>query len=493
MATTRRKWSSRSYTSTPEENARRAAAPSQEIYVRALRSRAPGQPTDSRLEQSRHQQGAVHVAINVLGSQAASCLARVKRRKPDDDETPDQDNSEPVPYGHELSRLMRRPNGKETGGMLRRRMVQQLCLTGSALLWRLLDGTGTPAELWNIPSGTWQPLMRSPSYPEGAYRVTPYYAYGPFATVPGLMQPGGVVIPSEEIVRADFPHPLVTYDAYSPLTACALQLDALEMVDRSRMYGMRQGINPSATYDLPPEAGVPDPAEIDRLKEELNAKLGGPENTGRVVVTTGGGKLSPYSHSPADMMWESSWSQLVDFVLSVFGTTKTISFMSEASSYAALYAALKQFNLLSLVPLMQLLADAINVQLIWPHWGEEYFVEFEPRRIDDAEDKRQNLSLLTSVGGLTFNELRAALELEPTDEPWGAERAYTGQAQAKLQQEQQREQQAAQAQAGGVLAPGQPPGQPDEITGAMDSPGAVSEGSLPDRQIVKRWQGNGRH
>lgn len=491
MATQKRKWSGRSYANAPaEENARRAAVPQQEMLARAFRSRAPGQPTDSRLEQARHQTGAVHVAIRVLGDQAAACSVNVKRRAPGSGESDGDDDATPVPYDHPLARLMRRPNNKETGGMLRRRMVQQLQLTGSALVWRLLDGTGTPAEMWSIPSGTWQPLMRSPAWPEGAYRVTPYYAYGPFATTPGFMQPGGVIIPSEEIVRADFPHPLVSYDAYSPLTACALQLDALEAVDKSRWYAMKNGVNPSAVVELDPSMGgsVPPQDEIDRLKEEFHARYGGPENTGRVAVLTPGAKLNPYSHSPADMMFESQWSQLVDFVLSVFGVTKTLGFMGEASSYAALYASLKQFTVLSLKPLLQLLADAINVQLVWPFWGEEYFVEFEPAAIDDDDLKLKVMQSLSAIGAITVNEYRTSLGL--TAVPWGERPAVPGGQADDM------------AKAGimdldpandGQLQDEQPMPQTQapQARAAMPTPGRASEGSLPGR--MAGMNGNGRH
>lgn len=90
---------------------------------------------------------------------------------------------------------------------------------------------------------------RGREHEDGAYRILPYFSYGPFATFPGLNRPGGVVVPSGEVLRMDFPHPLVLYDAYSPLTAIAQQLEAAEAVGFSA-HGMRQGINPSCTVEL---------------------------------------------------------------------------------------------------------------------------------------------------------------------------------------------------------------------------------------------------
>lgn len=395
-----------------------------EGFKQILRSRAPGQWTDNRLEQSQHLLGAVFVAVKVLADQAASAEVSCYKLKPNAKHAKDKDAKESLPYTHELSNLMRQPNPKETGGMLRRKMVQQICLTGISTLWQLTNGFGRPAEHWSIPTGTWQAVPRSPLFPEGGYRVTPYYAYGPFGQLPGLQQAGTVIIPSREILRTELPHPLIQYDAYSPLTACALQLDSLEAIDKSRWHAMKQGVNPSAVVELDGAVAFPEQDELDRLKQEFATKYGGPEQAGRVAVLSPGATMKPWSHSPSDMGWEASWSQLVDFVLSVFGVTKSLAFMTTESSYASLYASLKQFNLFSLCPLLQLIADSINVQMVWPYFGPDHYVDIEPAAIDDKDQKEQELASDDSIGLYTINERRIMRGYPPVE--WGDVRALPG-------------------------------------------------------------------
>jgi len=416
------RWSGADYAAV--EAAREQTRPGRRAMAHALRSRAPGAPTDNRLEQSRHVNGVAHVAIKVLGDQAAACEAHAYKLKPGAKDGGDQDARDPLPYDHPLNKILRRPNGKETGGMLRRRAVQQICLTGTALTWCLSLTNGLPGELWTIPTGTAQPVPPSPVHPEGAYRVTPYMAYGPFATTPSLLGAGGCVIPSEEVLRVDLPHPLVQYDALSPLTACALQLDALESVDKSRWYGMKQSMRPSAAFEVNQDANFPDDAEMARMKAAISGEYSGEHNVGRAVVLSAGLKLVPWSGDHSGMGWETSWGQLADFVLSVFGTTKTLAFMSEASSYAALYAALQQFNLFSLCPLLNLLADAANVQMVWPRFGDDHFIEYVPRKINDEDMEERRLTLDTGIGLRTINEIRTKRGL-PTV-PWGDTRAFPG-------------------------------------------------------------------
>jgi phage portal protein BeeE len=393
-------------------------------YLSSLRSMAPGQWTDNRREQANHLTGAVYVAIKVLADQASACDVECYRLTPDAKEGKGTEEKQILPFHHPICSLIRRPNPKETGGMLRRRLVQQLCLTGTALMWRLDNGLGVPSELWNVPTGVTQPVPRGINYPEGAYRVQPYFSMGPFAMYPGLMSAGGCIIPGEEMLRVDFPHPLIQYDAYSPLTACNLQLDAIEAIDRSRWYAMQQGINPSAIIEMDPSVIFPDQSELDRLKEEFAAKYSGPHNSGRVAVLGPGASLKAWSQPPKDMGWESSWGQLTDFVLSVFGVTKSLAFMSEESSYAALYAALKQFNLFSLCPLLDLISDVINVQLVWRFWGEDYCVRLVPRKIDDDDLQERRLSTDIGIGLRTINEIRTLRGLEPVE--WGEVRAMPG-------------------------------------------------------------------
>ena len=397
-------------------------------YLGALRSPSPSQWTDNRLEQSQHLVGAVYVAVKVLADQAASAQVNVYRLKPEAKSAEDQDAREALPHTHELSQFIQHPNTKETGGMLRRKWVNQVCLTGSAISWRIDNGIGTPAELWNIETATAQPILPSAQFSDGGYRVTPYYG-GPWMQFPGLLNSAGVQIPSSEILSMGFPHPLIRTEWFSPLTASSLQLDALEAIDKSRWHGMKQSINPSGVVEVDPSVAFPDQEDLDRLKTQFGEKMGGVENSGRLAVMSPGLTLKPWSHAPAAMGWEQSWSQLVDFVLSVFGANKSLAMMTTEQSYASLYASLKQFNLFTMCPLLNIISDAINVQIVWPYFGQEYFVEFVPAAIDDEQIKQAEIAADDAVGLYTINERRAMRKKPPVE--WGEIRCQPGSVQEK--------------------------------------------------------------
>jgi hypothetical protein len=182
----------------------------------------------------------------------------------------------------------------------------------------------------------------------------------------------------------------------------------------------------------------------------------------------------------------------------VFGVTKTLAFMGEASSYAALYASLKQFAILSLMPLMGLLADTLNVQMIWPRFGEDYFVEFSPQKIDDEDLEERRLGQDDQLGLYTVNERRVMRGKKPVE--WGETRAFPGQAAAAAQAGLADTNPHNDAGVPGATPPGKDleaegheaqPAQVDPAqAAARPAPGRLSRGSLPGKAAAGL---NGRH
>lgn len=392
-----------------------------ERYLASLRSGAPMQWMSDHLKESTRLRGSVYVAIKVLGDQAGASQVKCYQWHPEARMAGDKAAKKPLPYDHNLSRLIRKPNGWETWNIIARRIVQQLCLTGTNLLWRVDDGYGKPSEMWSIPTGTYQPVAPSASYPLGAYRVMPWFP-GPLAMIPGAMSAGGVVVPTQHMIRTMHPHPLVQMEGQSPLAACELALDSIEAIDRARMSRMQRQVAPSAVAKTDPEVAFLQGDELTRAREELHQLMGGPDKAGRVAFLPPGIELEPWGQADIEIGWIESWSQLIDFVLSIFGITKSLAFMGEDGSFAQLYAALRQFNLFTLTPLLSLIADSINLQLTWPFFGDDVFVELEPGKITNEEERDRGLEILGKFSGMTVNEMRQSLGWEPVEEEWGKER-----------------------------------------------------------------------
>ncbi len=393
-------------------------------YLGGLNSPAPINWLSDHLKEDQQDFGAVFIALKVLMSQVASAKVKAYKWHPDAKVEGDQERKKYLPRTHPICRLLNRPNPRESGRTMRARAVQQRSLTGTWLGWRVDEGTlGTdaddrPSQIWTVPTGTYTAVPMSSQYPDGAYRIMPFYP-GPYAMVPGSWQAAGVIVPADQMLVSQHPHPLTYKEGLSPMAACAPELDTINKIGRARNSIMTRAPVPSGFVEIDTNASFPDQPELNRIVAQIYNFLGGPDRAGRPAVLGPGQKWVPNEMQGLELPWADTWDQLMSFVFAVLGTTRTMVGMDEASSYAALFAVLKQNRLVVLQPELDDLADCINQQLILPWFGEEYGCEFEPEAVGDEELLEKQLTTDLAGGYRRFNEYRALRKLPLVDGPEG--------------------------------------------------------------------------
>lgn len=389
--------------------------------LRAMRSLAPGGWSDNKFEQSNHFTGIAYVAIHRICEQMMQAEFQVLERDPRHPK-----GMREVGCDHPLVNLLEHPNNDETFGDLMYKWVQQMGLTGTALTWLVPNRMGTPCEMYPIPTALCIPQSTmTPEYPDGYYRVQPIYPYGPFSTYPSPQTAAGALIPGQWMLRFQYPHPILRYDGYSPLSALRLHFDEVEAIDRSRWYAQRRSVSPSAVLNFDGDNAEPLPEqEIARIHAEFENEQMGPENAGRLFIASPGAKLEQWGSSPKEMEYQQSWEQLVGFCHAGFGITKEAAGMLANSSYSTLFATLKQLHLLTLVPLCQRIASKLTRHLA-SYFGGNLLVRIRAPRIDDHDIRNAALNVLITARAITKNELREQLGgnlgIDPTREEWGTE------------------------------------------------------------------------
>lgn len=468
--------------------------------IQAMRSDAPGGWSDDRWEQSKHFNGIAYVCIHRKSEQLSQAEFQVFHKDPTH-----PDGKRPASSSHPLVRLLERPNRDDSFGDMMYRWNQQSDLTGKALTWMLPNELSVPFEMYSIPTAIAipQPVI-NPEYPHGFYRIQPVYPYGPFSSYPTPTSSAGAPIPAEWMMEFKYPHPLLRYDGYSPLTALRLHLDEVESIDRSRWYTMKRTIRPSAVLNLDEVEGMAPliDAEVRRIHAEWEASHMGDENAGNLIVGTPGGKIEPWGALPVDLDYSDGWSQLVDFAMAGFGITKPAAGMVEDSSYSTLFATLKQLHLLTLQPFCNRVASRLTRRLAC-FFGDDLIVEIRCPRIDDHDVKEAKLRLLMDGKVITKNQLLRELDMPITKEAWGEE--LVGAEEARQQQ----------MMGGGEQGPGGGPRPPDvsgqetpedarpeppEITKNRPKTGNLGAGALGPRKGLPRHSEslsmhgrNGRH
>lgn len=449
--------------------------------LEAMRSLSPGGWTDDRWEQSKRFVDIVYVAIHRQNELLTQAEFQVFE---EDENAPEGKIPARSSGARELIELLKKPNKEDGFGDLLSNWNLQMDLTGSALTWMVPNALGKPYELYPIPTAMAipQPVL-NPEFPNGFYRIQPLYPYGPFSSYPTPSSSVGAPIPAEWMMKFKYPHPLLRYEGYSPLTALRLPLDTISAIDRSRGYKMRRGINPDAVLsfeDSETQQDLPD-SEIDRLVAMYENDHQGPENHGRLLIPPKGGKFEEWGTAPKDMDWQAGWEQLTSFALSAMGITKPAAGMVEDSAYATLFASLKQLYWLTLDPKVSRIARKLT-RFLAPFFGDNLIIEIRCKRIDDHEIKFGRVDRAMQAKCVTKNEVRQELDWPATKEEWGEEIAG--------QEEQQQQGMPGQEQ-GSNNNPNGGGGVASFFDGAQDEdketeqqqpdPGTLNEGSLGPR------------
>lgn len=425
-----------------------------QILLAQLRRDPPGQATDNRLVQSFKDTGIPYLAITAIANALAGSTVRVKLRNDSPDIQPvtkstSQANSQQrdhelvdAPRDHPLCKLFTKLNPNDTFEDVMTDIVLQYCLTGTAPIWLVPSKLGPPCELYVLKTGLMLAGPASPEYPGGTWRYQQYYPAGPYGTMPSPASGMGILIDARQVKRFRLRHPLWSWDGYSPLTAGGVQLDVLNAIDESRKSAMDHGFNPDAIATI---AGA-DKAGLDRAKAEFENKHGGARNARKIAFTNGSGiDIKPLSTNPKEMDYGSGWDQMVKYALALFGVPPGTAGIAEATSYAQLYASLRQFYSLKMQPLAKALGSFFTKHLA-ETVDPDAVIQIDVPDIDDKEFEQKKWDSAAQNGFVSANEYRGAvLSLNP-QEGGDTIPAIEQQKQAEMAQQQQDQQAQQQAQ-----------------------------------------------
>lgn len=398
-------------------------------YKEGVRRNVPGQWTDNRYEQSNHLTGVIALAIFAVmkalkGSTACvyerrgrkvgkgMSARRVRKALPTPHAHPDDQEWVPARRGHPLTDLFAYVNETQSLSDLLGMWVIQRKLTGTALIYaaETTSRSGCPAEMWVIPTALapGQPVVNE-YYPCGYYRVNNYYAGG-VGYVPGFLGGGGAILDARDVLAHRYPHPLWGWDGYSPLTAGGVQIDLLEAIDVARKSAMDGGTVLDGVYTQP---GMTQD-QADSLKARFTGEHGGKRRHRGVAFLDGdAGEFTPFNASPVDMDFPQGWEQMVKFVLALLGVPPAVAGITEATSYAQLFAARQQFYTNELRPEAKDLSDFLTKHLALKYFGADTRIQIDVPPLDDHELQERQLDADAKNNAIRVNEIRALRGREP--------------------------------------------------------------------------------
>lgn len=324
-----------------------------------------------------------------------------------------------LPEDFGLCKLLNRPNGSQSGAHLRYEISVQLSQTGTALIVKVPNRLGKTVEMYSVPTCLMTPRPASSEFPRGAYYVSPAatrtnWADDSFVTMVGYQRLAGATIDMRDLLKISIPHPLWKDEGYSPLAAGALWSDASEQIDRARFSQFLNEARPSLIVKPPGDVNPTD-NEIERVVQVMAALYTGTVNRGRIMVAPGGCDVQEANVSPKDMDYGSGFTQFRDAIMGLHGVPLIAAGITDGGSYAAFYAALKQFIMLCVQPRLDWIAEELTYQLA-PDYGSGLMVRLLAASIDDPAVLESRLATDINARSITKNEQRALRGLPPRDD-----------------------------------------------------------------------------
>ena len=267
------------------------------------------------------------------------------------------------------------------------------------------------------------PVAPTNELPRGGWRISPVasrytpYVDAGFVDCPSWYRILGQIIDARQVQVIRLPNAWYLDDGQSPLSAGAKWIDAGEAVDTARYHQLKNGIDPSVVWNLPPDVS-PDQDEIDRVQAKISAKYGGPENVGRVMVAQNGTSVTPLTTSPKEMCYAEGFQDFKAAVLALHQTPPVAVGLQEPGAYAAYNASMKAWRHAAIQPLCDMLAES-DTEHLAPQFGVGLTVEIESDTVDDLELTEMQLQNDLAAKVRTKNEWRAVRGLAPLPGPEG--------------------------------------------------------------------------
>ena len=223
-----------------------------------------------------------------------------------------------------------------------------------------------------------------------------------------------IKIPPKKMVHykyASLRHPFL---GSGPLGA-GLEAADLSIAMNTFEVGMFQnGGTPDIVLKFPKDVVV-HKDEKKRIRNEYRRSFTRPHNSGKMMILTEGGEISPYSISPKDMSYLKGREWSMKELAAIFGVPVTF-FVLDGVVKANLVAAVEIYMRMTIKPKLTTIEEVMNSQLI-PDFDENLFVAYDNPVPEDVEQRLKTIDNHLNNKYSSINEERFIDGLDPV--PWG--------------------------------------------------------------------------
>lgn len=294
---------------------------------------------------------------------------------------------------HPLWMLLRNPNPYLRGWDFR--FLSELYVRAQGeVYWHLRRGGLQAREMWVYPKTWVRPIWDNKTRTIMQYQVTmPFEAFG-----------GGAIreaVAPEDMLWLRMIDPMEPYSkGLGDVLALATELDTYELASESDRRFFQNDATPAGALVVP---GQPNADEVARIRDDWQAKVGGPDRQGSVPILAGGMDFKQFRQGRKEMDFIEGQRFLRDVIIS--GVHKHIIGISDDVTFASAKAADYTFAKWDFAPHVRWWEDNVNMGLA-PRFDVRAYVQWDnPIPADEAFELDKASKGLMS-GAITRNEWR---------------------------------------------------------------------------------------
>lgn len=304
-------------------------------------------------------------------------------------------------FVHEALDLLYRPNPFQTKTEFFEKYMINKLLAGEAYILKVRDNAGNVVEMWNLRPDHVRIIKDSELFIK-AYEFT--------------KDDGTTVIfKPEDVIRDAYPSPLDEYGGISALHSSEARVSTEEFATKYQKNFFLNNARPDFIIST---EGMIDQEQKDEIKEKFEKRHKGFKKGGLGAFFEGGIKYQQVSISQREMDYIESLKMTRDDILVAFGVPKPIVAITEDVNYANAETAMKVFLSETVVPEINRLTEKLNENLIYPEYGDVYFIEYENPVPENKKEKAELQQIQIQSGVLLINEAREDWGLTPIQGGW---------------------------------------------------------------------------
>ena len=315
---------------------------------------------------------------------------------------------------HPLLDLLSRPNPTMSQSEYFQKVVSYLLLSGNSYMLRVGTDNGEPSELYCLRPDRIEIKTTKNALMPLAYN---YVIEGVVKQKYDIDQITG----QSEVKQIKLFNPVDDFLGQSPIMPAAADIDQHNLGGKHNTHLLINGARPSGAVVYKPRDEVGAMTTLtdgqrEQLKQDLQARFNGTNNTGRTMILEGDFDYKEMGLSPKDMDFANMKSMSAKDIALVFGVPAQLIGASDTTTYNNMAEARLALYEETIIPLLHHIESDLNEWLV-PLFGDDIILEYDIDSIPAISERRRlvtdNILRAVSEGVLTRNEARERLNLGP--------------------------------------------------------------------------------